>query len=386
MRLTRLAATIIFAIFITGHPAALADEPDYSKTAAAVLAESNIDFASAANEVTQDIQKHFYLDADGLYAHSLSDRRPDFMWGNGIMFSALIAADRHQPDQYGLILHRFFTAMNRYWDRRAVIPGYEPWLTNGNGNDKYYDDNEWMVIDCAEAFAQTHDPRYLDRARDDVTFVLSGWDDQRGGGIWWHEAHKNGSKNTCSNAPAAVGCLRLADFATPDRAAADVAMATRIVDWTTKNLLMDDGLFADSINVQTGHIDKGQLTYNTALMIRAYLGLYRRTGDVAWLHQAQRCADASDWFLDNHTDAYRDPAKWAHLMIEADLEMFRATGEVRLLRRAMNSAAYEYRAWKAHPSDLLIDNASIVRTLWLMTDMETPVGVQFWQRMDHNRN
>ena len=40
----------------------------------------------------------------------------------------------------------------------------------------------------------------------------------------------------------------------------------------------------------------GKLTYNTALMIRAELGLYRQTGDKKHLDAAERTGKAADWF------------------------------------------------------------------------------------------
>lgn len=340
-----------------------------------------IDYATAADEVMRHIQQAFYLPRCGLYAHSLTDRKADFMWGNGIMFTALIGAARHDARTYSLPMSQFFNAMNRYWDSRAPIPGYEASQKLG-GHDKYYDDNAWMVLACLEAFEMTQDRAYLDRAQQALTFVLSGWDDQGGGGIWWQETHLRNSKNTCSNAPAAVSCLCFARYLPADQARENVAMARKIVDWTTKNLETDDGLFADSISLRTGKINGGKLTYNTALMIRAFLGLWGADGDQRFLEKAQRAAAASDWFLDARTHAYRDSFKWAHLMVEADLQMYRATEKDYLLQRAKNNADYEYETWKRSPSDELIDNASVARTLWLMADMQCDAGRQFWQRMD----
>ena len=147
-----------------------------------------------------------------------------------------------------------------------------------------------------------------------------------GGGIWWHEGHKDGSKNACSNAPAAVACLAVARHARPGRAGRLVGEARRIVDWTVQTLELDDGLFADRAFVATGELNRDRLTYNTGLMIRAFLGLYRATGDAEYLGRAGRAAAASDWFLDARTHAYRDAVKWSHLLVEADLELYRATG------------------------------------------------------------
>ena len=66
--------------------------------------------------------------------------------------------------------------------RKSKIPGYEPAPTRGNGNDKYYDDNAWLVITFLEAYETTRDPRYLTRADETLKFVLSGWDEKGGGG------------------------------------------------------------------------------------------------------------------------------------------------------------------------------------------------------------
>lgn len=328
------------------------------------------DYARAADGATRYIETTFALPGSALYAQSTRDRAPEFMWGNGIQMTALLGAARHDPRTYRPTLDRFFIAMDAYWDRLAPLGGYEPAPTVGNGHDKYYDDNAWIAIACVEAFELTNDRRYLDRAEATLRFVLSGWDDARGGGIWWHEGHKEGSKNTCANAPAAVACLRVAQHQSPERAAESIAMARRIVDWTVATLEDEDGLFADSIRVDTGRLNRDRLTYNTALMTRAFLGLWRATGEADYRRRAERSSAASRWFADGRTGVYRDSVKWSHLLVEADLEMYRATGDAELLRRATINADAQYAAWKAEPPAELIDNASIARTLWLLADAQ----------------
>ena len=46
-------------------------------------------------------------------------------------------------------------------------------------------------------------------------------------------------------------------------------------------LQADDGLFDDRKVVASGEVKRGKLTYNSALMLRALLGLYRATGEKA---------------------------------------------------------------------------------------------------------
>ena len=304
------------------------------------------------------------------------------MWGNGVMFPALVGAARHDPAVYLPVMNRFFGALSAYWDTRFSPAGYEPWPPSGGIDDRYYDDNAWMVLSFTEAYQLTGDRRYFERARGCLDFVLSGWDDVLGGGIWWHARHKGDCKNVCVNAPAAVGCLRIASYLPRQSARGLVARAEKIVAWTDRHFRDDDGLYFDSVVVGSGKINRAKLTYNTALMIRALLGLYRATGNQNYLSEARRSALSADWFLDRHTNAYRDPVKWAHLMVEADLEMFRATGDRRFFLRATSNADYEFESWTHEPPVEMIDNAAIARTLWLMADVYTPEGRRFWYAMD----
>jgi hypothetical protein len=357
-------------------------EPTTAPADLAALKQSHVRYDAEARDVMTRLQTDFYLPDDGLYAHSLTERHADYMWGNGVTFTALIGAARHDPQTYSPILAKFFKAMDRYWDRLDAIPGYEPLPPRGRGSDKYYDDNAWIVIACSEAYEMTHEKMYLDRAQQTMDFVLSGWDEKRGGGIWWHQGHKDDSKNTCVNAPAAVGCLRLMHYQTPERAKESLAMAEKLVDWQNKNLRADDGLFYDRLFVTTGEVNQSKFTYNTGLMMRAYLGLYRATKNEDYLSQSKHSAKAADWFLSARTHAFRDTPKFAHLLIEADLELYRATQEPYLLQRAIDNADREYAMWKQRRSGQLIDNAAVARTLWLMADMQSDQGLEFWRKMD----
>jgi len=343
--------------------------------------QSSVNYASAAREVTAYVQRTFVLPEENLYARSITDRRADYMWGNGIEFSALVGAARHDPTAFLPILSQFFQSMDRYWDKLDTPPGYEPAPTRGGAHGKYYDDNAWMVLTFTEAYELTHEQRYLDRAEQTLDFVLSGWDEQRGGGIWWQERHEDGSKNPCVNAPAAVACLRVARYETPEKAKARIAMAHKLVDWTAQTF-EESGLYSDSIVVASGKIRRGKLTYNTALMIRAFLGLYRATHNEDDLNHAKRCAMAADWFVDQRTGGYRDPPKWSHLLIEADLELYRATHEGYLFNRAARAADCQYHAWRQKPPAELIDNAAIARALWLMADTQSDNCGEFWSRLD----
>jgi hypothetical protein len=354
-------------------------------TTGAAAAKAPSTYASEAREVMVYIQKTFWDAKSGLYNKSAIDRKPDYIWREAAIFSALVGAARHDRPAYGPLLSKHFAAMEVYWDTKTPIPAYEPSPTRGNGHDKYYDDNAWLVIAFAEAFQLTREPAYLKRATETARFVESGWDDQLGGGIWWHASHKDNAKNTCANGPAAVGYLCLARLGPRDQSDAWIAAAAKTVDWTVSHLQATDGLFEDRIIVPTGEVKKGKLTYNSALMLRAHLDLYRATGKQEYLEQAKRIGRAADWFTAKETGVYRDPLKWSHFMVEADLCLYRATGEDYLLTRARTNADAYYAAWKKEPPADMMSNAATARILWLMADAETEVGKAFWKTAEPMR-
>ncbi|MES2658615.1 MAG: glycoside hydrolase family 76 protein [Verrucomicrobiota bacterium] len=354
-----------------------------SGPASAQTAESGI-YAKRAAEVMAYIQENFWMRKRDLYKTAINKNEPDFIWGSGVMFSAVVGAARHDS-KYKSIMRKFFDGMESYWDTKVKIPGYEPAPTGGGGSDKYYDDNAWMVIMFLEAYEMTGESRYLKRAGETLDFVMSGWDEVGGGGIWWHEKHVGDSKNTCVNGPAAVGCFRISKFSDPKTTEKRIADGGKIVQWTTANLRADNGLFSDAITVTTGKKNPDQLTYNAALMLRAYLSLYALTGQDVYLNEAEVTGKAADGLLDNATGAYRDPLKWSHLMVEADFELARWTKNDRYLKRAKANCDHHYAEWKKSPPPDLIANASLARELWLMADTETAAGREFLKKSDRLR-
>ena len=331
--------------------------------------------------VTAAIHAKHWMPEQSLYRSKPGTDHPEMLWGCSALFAMLVAASRLAPRIYQPVLPSFFAGLNRYWDAAVKIPGYEPCPTQGGGNDKYYDDNAWMVLTFAEAYQLTGDRKMILRAYDTLTFVMSGWDDTLDGGIWWHELHKENRKNTCSNGPAAVGCLMLAKVR-PERRTRMVQRALEIVIWTRKNLQADDGLYMDSIQAETRDINRGTLTYNSALMLRAELMLHQATGDESHLKEAQRIGHAADKLCQGQSAVYRDPPRWSHLMVEADLQLHRKTADPRALQRAQANADAYYKRWQAGEEMSLLDAASIARALWLVADSETEAGRTFWKKMD----
>lgn len=341
-------------------------------------------YKQKAEDATDFIQAHFYDAAAKRYRPS-SPAVPgglpyDVMWGNGVQFSVLAAAAREDPAKYRKPLYEFADGLSAYWDPTAPVPGYEAYCSGPGGQDKYYDDNEWMVLGFVEAYQSTKDPKFLKLARDTQKFVLSGWDDTLGGGIYWKIDHQ--SKNTCSNAPAAASALRL-DQVTGDREQG--AWGVRICAWTDAHLQDTDGLYWDNVDL-SGKIGKSKWTYNTALMIRTHVLLYQLRHTRADLQEARRMADAG-------LAVWTDPAtgslqkteaspRFTHLFCEALLRLYDVSHDVRYLNAVRQEAAFgdEYardpnggyrdhwtvKADSPAAPKSLIENASAARLLWLL--------------------
>lgn len=314
--------------------------------------------------------------SDGLFAERLRggmSRRaegPSTAWAAGVQLSALNAAamlDKawvKRANDYAVALDKY-----RGIDKISGLISYQP-FPGPNGGDIYYDDNQWLVIGFVDTFKLTGDREHLRRAVDAYNFSASGESDVLGGGIFWRADEKT-SKNTCSNAPAAVAALYLYDV-TKERKYLDDAK--RLRDWTTQNLQDKDGLFFDNIQLDK-KIGDMKWTYNSALMIRANVGLYEVTKEQRYLDEAIRIADSSEkkWFRESD-GAMTDESAFAHLMCEALLDLDRVAPRpervakidraLKFLQKLNRNGAYPHRfdGWKPNErSTQLLTQASVAR-------------------------
>lgn len=194
---------------------------------------------------------------------------------------------------------RILPGLEEYYDDSRKPAGYASYIRSNGHSDRFYDDNIWLGIDFTELYLSTGRPGYLDKAKEIWAFVTSGQDALLGGGVYWCEQKKE-SKNTCSNAPAAVFALRLFE-ATDDRVYLE--QGKEWYAWTKKWLQdPDDGLYWDHVNLD-GKIDKRKYPYNSGQMLQAAVLLYRITQDPGYLSDAQRIAESgSRFFFEDFTD------------------------------------------------------------------------------------
>lgn len=212
-----------------------------------------------------------------------------YLWpysGTLSMMSALYEATRDEAILQ-FIDEQVVAGLKMYYDTSREPHGYASYITTAE-SDRFYDDNIWLVIDFVDLYTLSGKQHYLDLALDAWTFVLSGRDTVLGDGIYWCE-QKRDTKNTCSNAPAAVAALKLYK-ATGDKQYFE--QGENLYTWTLYSLRDRDNLYWDNVSV-TGKFDKRKFTYNSGQMIEAGVLLYEATGDKQYLEHAKSTASSA---------------------------------------------------------------------------------------------
>lgn len=226
---------------------------------------------------------------------TIGKKRVAYLWPTSGVFSGVVALLRNTGDKkYKTLLDdKILPGLNLYLDSKRQPACYQSYLASEGTSDRFYDDNVWLVIDFAEAYLATKDQAYLEKAETVWKFVISGWDNKLGGGIYWCEQNKH-SKNTCSNAPSVVAAAKLYE-ATND--SVYLKKAIQIYGWT-KTKLQDksDFLYFDNIKMD-GKLGKTKYAYNSGQMLQGAAMLYKITKEEIYLHDAQNIAPSALQFF-----------------------------------------------------------------------------------------
>ena len=276
------------------------------------------DFRKWGLDCIQQIQRDFYDERSGLYGEERTQsqraKMPAYTWGVGVMLQALNAAARTDSAQRSSLSH-YIDSTTIYWNVVGPVAGYDV-QPMPKSMDRYYDDNEWMVLGLVEATQTLESKGPLHLATDTYRYVRSGLDSRLGGGVYWRESD-HASKNTCSNGPAAAAALALYDE-TGNSGYLDDAKA--IYAWTYDHLRDPlDGLYWDNQHL-TGRIEKTKWSYNSGLMLRSAANLYRITHDLRYAKEIQN-SSLKKWVAANGT--LTDGGKFIHLLLENWLTAFR---------------------------------------------------------------
>jgi uncharacterized protein YyaL (SSP411 family) len=272
-----------------------------------------------------------------------------YLWPFSGTFSAVNALYACTRDEkYAAMLDsNVMQGLDEYLDTTRSPAGYASYINTAPASDRFYDDNVWLVIDFAEAYLESNNPAFLDKAERTWNFVISGWDEKIGGGIYCTEQKKT-SKNTCSNAPSVVAAMKLFK-ATNNKKYLD--MAIKIYEWTANNLQdSTDYLYFDNIKLN-GRIDRAKYSYNSGQMLQGAALLYNETKDERYLVDATRLAKSCyDRFFSDYDTAegtarlLNNGNVWFNaVMMRGFVELYRIDGNGQYLNAFRRSLDY---AWE----------------------------------------
>ena len=90
----------------------------------------------------------------------------------------------------------------------ACPPGIRPIPSGRAKVDRYYDDNGLVGLAYVAAYGVTRNPAHLEKAKQVMTFILSGWRPDHDGAVSWLEGVEN-QKPGCANGKAMLLALNL---------------------------------------------------------------------------------------------------------------------------------------------------------------------------------
>lgn len=255
----------------------------------------NANLMKRASQTFDAVKKHMATDDKVLLQEVVpvkANQNPySYLWGYSAMVSSVSAMYEATGDKQWLNVMdgMMIKGLDKYYDNKRNPAGYASYVNTAPQSDRFYDDNIWLGIDMADLYAATGKKTYLKRAEEIWAFVMSGYDDKLGGGIYWCEQKKE-SKNTCSNAPASVFALKMYN-ATKEKKYLDRGLD--IYKWT-KDSLEDksDHLYFDHLTLK-GRLGRDKYSYNTGQMLQAAAMLYKITGEKKYLDDAKLMAEAA---------------------------------------------------------------------------------------------
>jgi uncharacterized protein YyaL (SSP411 family) len=250
---------------------------------------------------------------DYFQGSKVKEKPVSFLWPYSGVYSATNALMHISSAQkkYLPYLDSMAAGIEKYRDTTRKPTGYQAYPSAFEKADRYYDDNGLVGIEYMEAYFNTRNSLYLNRAKTVFTFIISGWDDQLGGGINWLEGHKD-QKPACSNGMAMLVALKLYQATNNPYY---LTWGKRFYSWMHANLRDTTGAYWNDKKTADGTPNKVYYTYNTGSVIEAAVLLYRFTKDKNYLKDAQASAKGITGFFKNRQ---HDP----NLTMRIDLPWF----------------------------------------------------------------
>lgn len=281
-----------------------------------------------------------------------------FLWPMSGMFSSTVLMTAMNPEKYRPYLDSMVLAVENYYDTLRVPFGYQAYPEKFGKVDRYYDDNGLVGIDYIDAYMVTKKAEYLEKAKQVMTFILSGWDFRFDGAVSWLEGVDD-QKPACSNGKAMVLALKLYK-ATGDEYYLETGK--RFYNWIVKYLQDPDrGVVWNSWStIGEGAPCYDLYTYNTGTLIQAAVALYNFTGEQKYLDNANVLAEGSYKVFFRHTEdglPYIQDLPWFNLVLFRGYhDLYNVTGNSKYVDEMITMLDY---AW-----DHAVDNAGLYYYDW----------------------
>lgn len=248
-------------------------------------------YGNMAIDMQKTMDKTYLVAGKNLYRETIARENAgnnfSYLWPLCGLLQAGNELDVLQPQNH--YFDTYWKSVQQYYVDRKPAPGYSSATADKGYSSRFYDDNQWLGIALMDTYFRTKKPEYKNKADEIYRFMLTGYDDKLGGGLYWKEDEKT-SKNTCSNGPGILLALQLYK-ASKQKKYLDMALS--LYKWTNKNLRSPQGIYDDNISLKTGKIDKKAYSYNTATMLESNVYLYELTRQKQYLTEALFIAENS---------------------------------------------------------------------------------------------
>lgn len=260
------------------------------------------------------------------------------IWGEVPMFETADALQMADPSgSHRRLIEKFGLASERYWDR--ALGGYAPYPGDREADVKaFFDDNGWLGIAFAEAYAADHEHRWLRDAQRAFRFISQkGWDAAGGGGMWWNTDHPYQSGPALAS-DALLGMLLYGE----DQESWQLEDAKEYVDWANTSDNHDERqLYLEQPNKPESVNDYVQ----APLIYAQYLLCQDGQGDSYCEHAARVAATTAEQSVNASGFKFNYGPEYDAIYMQWMMAYGQATGERYWLRLAeVNAVAAEKHA------------------------------------------
>lgn len=260
------------------------------------LAAQTTNYTAEYQKLHDSINRYFYQKDIGYYREHYpqknDDRKTSYLWPLCALLEAHQVGGEFLKDFTSF--NNTFTIVQKYLSNKPPKPGYDSYAVAYGGGDRFYDDNQWIGITAMNQYKITGKRQWLKTAITIFDFMMTGFDEKTGGGLYWQEGNLK-SKNTCSNGPGILLALQLYK-ATNDKKYLKISVD--LYKWVNTHLKSPESLYYDNIHVKDGKIDKRIYSYNTGTMLQSNLQFYEIIKDKLYLKEALAiAASANNYFF-----------------------------------------------------------------------------------------